>query len=108
MLSVVLGSRLLSVCPQHFSLFSPFVIGVKLTAVHVVAVSFVVKETLKGCIIMNVVTDIHTNPPSRPLNQPSHTYFSIPYTGAFTKVSSISEHSELKKESEKTPLIMHE
>ena len=57
---------------------------------------------------MNVVTDIQTNPPSRPLNQPSHTYFSVPYTGAFTQVSSISERSELRKESEKTPLIMHE
>jgi hypothetical protein len=26
-----------------------------------------------------------TNPPSNPLNQPSHTYFSVPYTGAFTQ-----------------------
>ena len=32
-----------------------------------------------------------TNPPSNPLNQPSHTHFSIPYTGAFTQVTS-DEH----------------
>ena len=42
-----------------------------------------------------------TNPPSNPLNQPSHTYFSIPYTGAFTQVTSdehyrnIGEHTSL-------------
>jgi hypothetical protein len=42
-----------------------------------------------------------TNPPSNPLNQPSHTYFSIPYTGAFTQVASdehcphIGEHTPL-------------
>ena len=28
-----------------------------------------------------------TNPISQPLNQPSHTYFSVPYTGAFTQVT---------------------
>ena len=54
---------------------------------------------------MNVVTDIQTNPPSCPLNQPSHTYFSVPYTGAFTQVS--SDH-EVRNASEKTPLVMHE
>jgi hypothetical protein len=32
-----------------------------------------------------------TKPPSNPLNQPSHTYFSVPYTGAFTQVAS-DEH----------------
>jgi hypothetical protein len=42
-----------------------------------------------------------TNQPSNPLNQASHTYFSIPYTGAFTKVASneyypcIGEHTPL-------------
>ena len=42
-----------------------------------------------------------TNPPSNPLNQPSHTYFSVPYTGAFTQVTSdehyrcIGEHTPL-------------
>ena len=36
-------------------------------------------------------TENQTNPPSNPLNQPSHTYFSIPYTGAFTQVAS-DEH----------------
>ena len=40
-----------------------------------------------------------TNPTSYPINQPSHTYFSIPYTGAFTKVSSSGS------EEEQTPLI---
>ena len=43
-----------------------------------------------------------TNPTSHPLNQPSHTYFSIPYTGQFTQVTT-SEHSE--DEGERTPLI---
>jgi hypothetical protein len=32
-----------------------------------------------------------TNQLSNPLNQPSHTYFSVPYTGAFTQVAS-DEH----------------
>ena len=42
-----------------------------------------------------------TNPPSNPLNQPSHTCFSVPYTGAFTQVTSdehyrcIGEHTPL-------------
>jgi hypothetical protein len=42
-----------------------------------------------------------TNPTSHPLNQPSHTYFSVPYTGAFTQVASdehypcIGEHTPL-------------
>ena len=42
-----------------------------------------------------------TNPPSNPLNQPSHTHFSVPYTGAFTQVTSdehyrcIGEHTPL-------------
>ena len=43
-----------------------------------------------------------TNPTSHPMNQPSHTYFSIPYTGAFTQVT-VNEHDE--KEGERTPLI---
>ena len=43
-----------------------------------------------------------TNPTSHPLNQPSHTYFSIPYTGAFTQVT-VNEHNE--EEGERTPLI---
>ena len=42
-----------------------------------------------------------TNPASCPINQPSHTYFSVPYTGAFTEVT---EHNENK---EKAPLLMH-
>jgi hypothetical protein len=41
-----------------------------------------------------------TNPTSRPLNQPSHTYFSIPYTGAFTQVASDARIGE------DTPLIV--
>ncbi len=41
-----------------------------------------------------------TNPPSHPLNQPSHTYFSIPYTGAFTQVASDAYIGE------DTPLIV--
>ena len=49
-------------------------------------------------------TDGHenqTNPPSNPLNQPSQTNFSVPYTGAFTQVTSdehyrcIGEHTPL-------------
>ena len=43
-----------------------------------------------------------TNPTSHPMNQPSHTYFSIPYTGAFTQVT-VNEHNE--EEGERTPLI---
>ena len=43
-----------------------------------------------------------TNPTSHPLNQPSHTYFSIPYTGQFTQVS-VNECSE--DNGERTPLI---
>ena len=43
-----------------------------------------------------------TNPTSHPMNQPSHTYFSIPYTGAFTQVT-VSDHNEEK--GERTPLI---
>ena len=33
-----------------------------------------------------------TNPSSNPLNQPSHTHFSVPYTGAFTQVTSDEHH----------------
>jgi hypothetical protein len=43
-----------------------------------------------------------TNPSSHPLNQPSYTYFSIPYTGAFTQVTS-DEHGI----GEHTPLIVN-
>ena len=43
-----------------------------------------------------------TNPSSHPMNQPSHTYFSIPYTGEFTQVS-VNDCSE--DEGERTPLI---
>ena len=43
-----------------------------------------------------------TNPPSNPLNQPSHTCFSVPYTGAFTQVTS-DEHYQCIEEH--TPLI---
>ena len=44
-----------------------------------------------------------TNPTSHPINQPSHTYFSVPYTGAFTQETS-SGHFETKK-GEERPLI---
>ena len=44
-----------------------------------------------------------TNPTSHPINQPSHTYFSVPYTGAFTQVTS-NEHIE--SEGEERPLII--
>ena len=45
-----------------------------------------------------------TNPPSNPLNQPSHTYsVSVPYTGAFTQVTS-DEHYRCNI-GEHTPLI---
>ena len=52
------------------------------------------------------VTNKHdqTNPTSIPINQPSHTYFSVPYTGAFTQVS-LGEHNA--ENNEGTPLIMH-
>ena len=43
-----------------------------------------------------------TNPPSNPLNQPSHTYFSVPYTGAFTQVTSDEHYRNI---GEHTPLI---
>lgn len=46
-----------------------------------------------------------TNPPSHPLNQPSHTYFSIPYTGAFTPVSQ-SLTDECHSVGEHTPLMV--
>ncbi|MCG8624507.1 MAG: hypothetical protein MJE68_21250, partial [Proteobacteria bacterium] len=51
-----------------------------------------------------------TNPPSNPLNQPSHTYFSVPYTGAFTQVTSdehyrcIGEHTPLISSGNNDPL----
>ena len=51
-----------------------------------------------------------TNPPSNPLIQPSHTYFSIPYTGAFTQVTSdehyrcIGEHTPLISSGNNDPL----
>jgi hypothetical protein len=48
-----------------------------------------------------------TNPPSNPLNQPSHTYFSISYTGAFTQVAS-DEHYLYNITGEHTPLITNE
>ena len=35
-----------------------------------------------------------TNPSSHPIYQPSHTYFSIPYTGQFTQVSGIEHNTE--------------
>ena len=44
-----------------------------------------------------------TNPTSHPINQPSHTYFSVPYTGAFTQVTP-NEHIE--SEGEERPLII--
>lgn len=43
-----------------------------------------------------------TNPTSHPINQPSHTYFSTPYTGAFTQAS-FRDNSE-----ERRPLISYE
>jgi hypothetical protein len=46
-----------------------------------------------------------TNPTSRPLNQPSHTYFSIPYTGAFTQVASDEHYQSI---GEHTPLIVND
>ena len=45
-----------------------------------------------------------TNPPSNPLNQPSHTHFSVPYTGAFTQVTVNSDKYYLCIK-EYTPLI---
>ena len=45
--------------------------------------------------------DNFTNPSSHPVNQPSHTYFSVPYTGAFTEVTLPGDdHEEM-------PLLMH-
>jgi hypothetical protein len=46
-----------------------------------------------------------TNPPSNPLNQPSHTYFSVPYTGAFTQVVSDEHYPCI---GEHTPLIVND
>ena len=52
-----------------------------------------------------------TNPPSNRLNQPSHTCFSIPYTGAFTQVTSdehyrcIGEHTPLITSDNNDPLL---
>ena len=47
-----------------------------------------------------------TNPPSNPLNQPSHTYsVSFPYTGAFTQVTSGEHHQYKDNIGELTPLI---
>ena len=45
-----------------------------------------------------------TNPPSHPLNQPSYTYFSVPYTGAFTQVTSDKHHQSV---GEHTPLMIN-
>jgi hypothetical protein len=45
-----------------------------------------------------------TNPSSHPLNQPSHTYFSVPYTGAFTQVTSDEHYPCI---GEHTPLIVN-
>ena len=45
-----------------------------------------------------------TNPSSHPLNQPSHTYFSIPYTGEFTQVT-LNKHCS-ESDGERTPLIV--
>ena len=45
-------------------------------------------------------SDTPTNPTSHPVNRPSHTYFSVPYTGAFTQVS-VSGHGD----GEEAPLI---
>ena len=58
-------------------------------------------------------TDGHenqTNPPSNPIILPSHTYFSVPYTGAFTQVTSdehyrcIGEHTPLISSGNNDPL----
>lgn len=46
-----------------------------------------------------------TNPISHPLDQPSHTYFSVPYTGAFTQVTS-GEHRQ-QSIGEHTPLMIN-
>ena len=49
-----------------------------------------------------------TNPPSNPLNQPSHTYsVTVPYTGAFTQVTSDEHHQYINNNNtgELTPLI---
>ena len=47
--------------------------------------------------------DQPTNPTSYPINQPSHTYFSIPYTGAFTEVT--SDECGQQSVGEHTPLV---
>ena len=53
---------------------------------------------------MRKADEFPTNPTSHPINQPSHTYFSTPYTGAFTEVSS-NEHSDSDSEDEGKPLL---
>ena len=45
-----------------------------------------------------------TNPPSNPLNQPSHTHFSIPYTGGFTQVT-VNSDKHYRCTEEYTPLM---
>ena len=58
----------------------------------------------KQDVELNVNDSQETNPTSHPLNQPSHTYFSIPYTGQFTQVS-VTEQLHSEKNEEKSPLI---
>ena len=56
----------------------------------------------QGVVPLGNRNETATNPTSHPVNQASHTYFSVPYTGAFTQVMS-GEQTQTK--GEETPLI---
>lgn len=46
-------------------------------------------------------SDTPTNPTSHPVNRPSYTYFSVPYTGGFTQITDGAQDET----EEQTPLI---
>ena len=53
--------------------------------------------------------DNQTNPTSVPINQPSHIYFSVPYTGAFTQVTSsqsVGEHTPVMVNNNQDSIII--
>ena len=47
-------------------------------------------------------SDTPTNPTSHPVNRPSYTHFSVPYTGGFTQ---ITDGAQGENEGEESPLI---
>ena len=80
-----------------FALWFPLLNQCNLVVLYVASIRttnnplFCLQRKRRGHSQQTVNTDLHhTNPTSHPLVQPSHTTFSLPYTGAFTSITDTS------------------